>query len=62
MKFTELVDKDSNELKQLLKEKKLLLFEYRLKLRTMQLKNSNEIRAVRADIARINTALRAKEA
>lgn len=62
MKFTELMDKGSDELKQLLKEKKLLLFECRLKLKTMQLKNPNEIRAVKGDIARINTALRAKEA
>lgn len=61
MKFTELAAKDSKELRELLKEKKLSLFELKLKLKTMQLKNPNEIRAVRTDIARINTALRAKE-
>lgn len=61
MKFTELKDQGIAELQKLLKEKKALLFELRLKLKTMQLSNPNEIKAVRKDIARINTALAAKE-
>ncbi|CAM2743700.1 50S ribosomal protein L29 [Helicobacter felis] len=59
MKFTELREKDRKELEKLLKEKKLELFELRIKLKTMQIKNPNEVRAVRKDIARINTALSA---
>lgn len=61
MKFTELKDKDIAELQKLLKEKKSLLFETKLKLKTMQLTNSGELRVVRKDIARINTALNAKK-
>lgn len=61
MKFTELKDKNIAELQELLKEKKSLLFEKRLKLKTMQLPNTSELRAVRKDIARINTALSAKQ-
>ncbi|WP_121756506.1 50S ribosomal protein L29 [Helicobacter felis] len=59
MKFTELREKGRKELEKLLKEKKLELFELRIKLKTMQIKNPNEVRAVRKDIARINTALSA---
>lgn len=61
MKFIELKDKDIAELQKLLKEKKSLLFETKLKLKTMQLTNSSELRVVRKDIARINTALNAKK-
>lgn len=60
MKYTEIINRDKGELQKLLKEKKLHLFEIRLRLRTMQLKNTNELRAVRKEIARINTALVAK--
>lgn len=60
MKFIELKDKDLNELNKMLKEKKAELFEMRLKLKTMQLTNSSQIAAVRKDIARINTAISAK--
>ena len=49
MKFTEL------------KEKKSLLFETRLKLKTMQSTNPSELKFVRKDIARINTAINAKK-
>ncbi|WP_121020228.1 50S ribosomal protein L29 [Helicobacter vulpis] len=59
MKFTELEGKDKKELEKLLKDKKIELFELRVKLKTMQLNNPNEIRGVRKDIARINTALSA---
>jgi len=59
MKFTEIKDKSVKELNELLKEKKLLLFKLRAKLKTMQLNNPNEIREVRRDIARIKTAISA---
>lgn len=61
MKFTELQDKDIVELQKLLKEKKSLLFETRLKLKTMQSTNPSELKFVRKDIARINTAINAKK-
>ena len=44
----------------MLKQSKLLLFTARQKLKTMQLSNPNEIRAIKKDIARINTAIKAK--
>jgi large subunit ribosomal protein L29 len=59
MKYTELADKSAKELAQLLKEKKVLLFTLKQKLKTMQLTNPNEIREVRKDIARIKTAISA---
>ena len=61
MKFTELKDKDIVELQKLLKERKSLLFETRLKLKTMQSTNPSELKFVRKDIARINTAINAKK-
>lgn len=60
MKYTEINQKDTTELLKLLKEKETLLFELRLKLKTMQLTNSNEIRVAKKDIARIKTALNSK--
>ncbi|MBL0686206.1 MAG: 50S ribosomal protein L29 [Sulfurospirillum sp.] len=57
MKYTELSEKTTVKLVELLKEKKFLLFTVKQKLKTMQLTNSNEIREVRRDIARINTAI-----
>ena len=57
MKYTDLNDKDANALSELLKEKKLLLFKLKGKLRTMQLNNPNEIKEVKKDIARIQTAI-----
>ncbi len=62
MRFTELRDKDLKELKTMLKDKKAELFELRLKLKTMQLTNPSQIAAVRKDIARIHTAISAKNA
>ncbi len=59
MKFIDIQEKDAKALNELLKEKKLLLFKLRAKLRTMQLSNPNEIKEVRKDIARIQTALTA---
>ena len=61
MKFIDLIDKDIAELQKMLKEKKSLLFEKRLQLKTMQLTNPSEIKVIRKDIARINTALSAKK-
>ncbi|MDR2790382.1 MAG: 50S ribosomal protein L29 [Campylobacteraceae bacterium] len=59
MKYTELNEKSVQDLNALLKEKKVLLFTLRQKLKTMQLTNPNEIRNVRKDIAKINTAIAA---
>ncbi|OUT08634.1 50S ribosomal protein L29 [Campylobacter concisus] len=59
MKYTELKDKSVAELNALLKEKKVLLFTLRQKLKTMQLSNPNEISAIRKEIAQINTAISA---
>lgn len=61
MKFIDLKKKDVKELIKLLKEKKSLLFENKLKLRTMQLTNPSEIKKTRKEIARINTAINAKK-
>lgn len=57
MKYTDLQEKSAAELAELLKEKKVLLFTLKQKLKTMQLTNPNEIREVRRDIARISTAI-----
>ncbi len=60
MKYTDLNEKSAVELAELLKEKKVLLFTVKQKLKTMQLTNSNEINEVRKDIARISTAISAQ--
>ena len=59
MNYTELKDKNLDELRSMLKEKKVLLFKTRQKLKTMQLSNPNESRALKKEIARINTAISA---
>jgi len=59
MKYTEIADKSLEDLKKLLKEKKVELFTLRVKLKTMQLQDSSEIRKTRKDIARISTAIAA---
>jgi large subunit ribosomal protein L29 len=59
MKYIDLAEKSAAELAVMLKEKKVLLFTLKQKLKTMQLTNPNEIREVRKDIARINTAIAA---
>ncbi|EMG29690.1 MULTISPECIES: 50S ribosomal protein L29 [Campylobacter] len=61
MKYTDIKDKSVAELNALLKEKKVLLFTLRQKLKTMQLSNPNEISAVRKEIAQINTAISASK-
>ncbi|AHJ13937.1 50S ribosomal protein L29 [Sulfurospirillum multivorans] len=60
MKYIDLNGKSASELLELLKEKKVLLFTLRQKLKTMQLTNPNEIKEVRRDIARISTAISAQ--
>ena len=60
MKYTDLQDKTLEELNTLLKEKKVELFENKMKLRTMQLQDSSVIRKIKKDIARIKTAISAK--
>ncbi|MDR0665651.1 MAG: 50S ribosomal protein L29 [Helicobacteraceae bacterium] len=52
--------KSQEELLKDLKEKKTQLFSLRLKLKTMQLTNTGEIKGKRLEIARIQTALSAK--
>jgi len=59
MKYTDLTEKSAAELSTMLKEKKTELFTLKLKQKTMQLQNTSEIRGVKKDIARINTALSA---
>jgi large subunit ribosomal protein L29 len=59
MKFTDLKDKSLDELNKLLDEKKLELFQLKVKKQMSQLQNTAEIRLVRKDIARINTAITA---
>jgi large subunit ribosomal protein L29 len=62
MNYTDLKDKNLNELQGLLKEKKVLLFELKAKLKTMQLTNTSELRVVKKDIAKIQTAMTAVKA
>ena len=59
MNYSDINTKSLTELNELLKEKKVLLFELKLKLKTMQLTNTSELRAVKKDIARIQTAITA---
>ena len=62
MKYTDISSKSLEELKALLKEKKVYLFELKMKLKTMQLTNPNEIRTAKKDIAKIQTAITAQAA
>ncbi len=57
MKYTDINTKSSSELNEMLKEKKVLLFELKTKLKTMQLTNTTELRTTKKDIARIQTAI-----
>ena len=59
MKYSDLKDKSLKDLESLLKEKKTELFGLRMKKQLSQLQNVSEIRMVRKDIARINTAIKA---
>ena len=62
MNYTEIKDKSLSELQALLKEKKVLLFELKAKLKTMQLTNTSELRVAKKDIAKIQTAMTAVKA
>ena len=62
MNYTDIKDKSLSELQALLKEKKVLLFELKAKLKTMQLTNTSELRVVKKDIAKIQTAITAVKA
>ena len=57
MKYSEIAEKTPAELAVMLKEKKTELFTLKLKQKTMQLQNTSELRVVKKEIARINTAL-----
>jgi large subunit ribosomal protein L29 len=59
MKYTDITDKSLEELNIMLKEKKVLLFELKTKLKTMQLTNTSELRVAKKDIAKIQTAITA---
>ena len=62
MKYIDIKDKDLSELKNMLKEKKVLLFELKTKLKTMQLTNTSELRDAKKNIAKIQTAITAASA
>lgn len=62
MKYTDISAKNSEELNEMLKEKKVLLFELKTKLKTMQLTNTSELRDAKKDIAKIQTAITAANA
>ncbi len=59
MKYTSIQDKSVEELRAMLKEKKLELFTLKAKQKTMQLTNTSELRVAKKDIARILTAITA---
>ncbi len=59
MNYSDISAKTLVELTELLKEKKVQLFELKLKLKTMQLTNTSELRATRKEIAQIQTAITA---
>lgn len=59
MKYSDLADKSSVELKDMLKARKTELFTLKIKQKMMQLQDTSELRTAKKDIARINTALTA---
>jgi large subunit ribosomal protein L29 len=59
MKYSDLADKNSSELKAMLKERKTELFTLKIKQKMMQLQNTSELKIAKKDIAKINTALTA---
>ena len=62
MNYTDIKEKSLQELTELLKEKKVLLFELKAKLKTMQLTNTSELKAAKKEIAQIQTAITAAKA
>jgi large subunit ribosomal protein L29 len=61
MKYIDIKDKTLKELQELLKEKKVSLFTLKTKLKTMQLTNTSELRTAKKDIAKVLTAISAKQ-
>ena len=59
MKYIDLKDKSIVELKDMLKENKDCLQTLMYDKKTMQLTNTSELRAVKKEIAQINTAITA---
>ena len=59
MKYIDIATKTVDELKAMLKEKKLELFTLKAKQKTMQLTNTSELKVAKKDIARIQTAITA---
>jgi len=59
MNYSDLADKNVAELQAMIKEKKTELFTLKIKQKMMQLTNTSELRVVKKDIARINTAIAA---
>jgi large subunit ribosomal protein L29 len=59
MNYSDLADKNVSELQAMIKEKKTELFTLKIKQKMMQLTNTSELRVVKKDSARINTALAA---
>ena len=59
MNYSNLADKNVAELQAMIKEKKTELFTLKIKQKMMQLTNTSELRVVKKDIARINTAIAA---
>jgi len=60
LNFGDLLQKTEAELQELLKNKKMELFETRMKLKTMQLQDTSLVSKIRKDIARIKTAMKQK--
>jgi large subunit ribosomal protein L29 len=60
MKYIDIANKSLEELKSELKEKKLALFTLKAKQKTMQLKNTHELKETKKDIAKILTAINSK--
>jgi len=59
MNYSDLAAKSATELQAMIKEKKTELFTLKIKQKMMQLTNTSELRVVKKDIARINTAIAA---
>jgi ribosomal protein L29 len=57
MKFKEITVKSENEIKSLLLELKEKAHDLSVKIKLRQLKNTNELKAVKKDIARVMTHL-----
>jgi len=62
MIYSDLKEKSLEELNGLLKENKVLLFELKAKLKTMQLTNTSELKVAKKNLARIQTAITAVKA